>query len=299
MKLSVGLLYTGHDILDVFSKYQISGETLNGMPARSYVAPYRDSVNFALKCGWLELGDYSILRPSHRGQAILAESNYQEKLRLQIEDFIEVVQPRWCKLIPHGRAQALGFMDADSKQCFREAGLVETPPSDFVVEWWDRLAARSRGRQKDILNDIGRIGERLSIDYETKRVGKAPKWQAIESNADGYDILSYVSESNNSSLTIEVKASVQSIVSATFHVTRNEWEYAKDSGMHEFHIWANVDRRPMLAILSINDLEPHIPINKGQGSWEMAEISYTALSSAFFGYNHIMGRQPVELDQVN
>jgi hypothetical protein len=281
MRLSVGLLYTGKDILDVLSKYQISGETLYGMPYRSYVAPYREAINFSLKCGWLEVGDHSILRPSNRGQTILSESNYQEQLKLQIEDFIEVVQPIWSKLIPHGRAQAIGYMDADSRQCFRESGLMETPPSDAIVGWWDRLSARSRGRQKDILNDIGRTGERLSIDYENKRVGKPPKWQAIESNSDGYDIISSVSDTDDCRLTIEVKASVQSVEAATFHITRNEWEYAKNAGKHKFHIWSKVNTRPLFASLSISDLESHIPINKGQGSWELVEIAYIAFSKAF------------------
>lgn len=289
MRLSVGLLYTGKDILDVFSKYQIPGETLHGMPARSYVAPYRDSVNFALKCGWLELGEHSFLKPSCRGQIILAESNYQNQLRLQLEDFIEVVQPRWCKLIPHGRAQALGYMDTDSKQCFREAGLLETPPSDAIVGWWDRLASRSRGRQKDILNDIGRMGERLSIIYEKMRVGKPPKWQAIENNSDGYDLLSIVSKTDDSILTIEVKASVQSVKSATFHVTRNEWEFARNASMHKFYVWAEVDKNPMFASLSIEDLEPHIPVDKGQGSWELAEISYASFLFAEAKHSSIIG----------
>ncbi len=281
MRLSVGLLYTGKDILEVFSKYQISGETLYGMPYRSYVAPYKESVNFALKCGWLELGDHSFLKPSSRGQTILAETNFQEQLKHQIEDFIEVVQPRWCKLIHHGRAQALAYMDADSKQCFKEAGLMESPPSDAIVEWWDRLASKSRGRQKDILNDIGRMGERLSINYEYMRVGKPPKWQAIESNADGYDILSSVSNTDNCRLTIEVKASVQSVESATFHVTRNEWAFAKDADMHRFHVWAQVDKQSILASLTISDLEPHIPVNNGQGSWELVEIPYVAFLQEF------------------
>lgn len=282
MRLSVGVLYTGREILDVFSKFQIPGDTLHGMPARSYVAPYRDSVNFALKCGWLELGDLAILKPSVRGQVILAESDYQIQLRMQIEDFIEAVQPRWCKLIPHGRAQALGFMDADSKQCFKEAGLMESPPSDNVVMWWDRLASKSRGRQKDILNEIGRRGERLSIVYEIARVGKAPKWQAIESNFDGYDLLSLVSKTDNSRLTIEVKASVQSIKTATLHITRNEWDFAKSGGIHRFHVWADVERvMPMLASLSTDDLEPHIPVNNGQGSWEGVEISYAPFYENF------------------
>jgi hypothetical protein len=57
VKLSVGL-YTGRDLLDLFSRHQIP-ETLHRLPGRSFVASHR-SPNIAMKCGWVELGDQSI-----------------------------------------------------------------------------------------------------------------------------------------------------------------------------------------------------------------------------------------------
>jgi hypothetical protein len=293
MSLSVGTLYTGRELLEVFSKYQIS-ETLQELPKRSYVASYADSVNIALACGWIRVeGIPPLLKLSPRGKDILSQPDIQECLRLQIEDFIETMQPPWCRLIPHGRRSATLNMPSDARQCFREAGLLETNLTDRIVDWWDRLASKSRGRHKDVLNEIGRCGERLSITYETARVGIPPKWQAIECNGDGYDLLSYVSNLDLSRQTIEVKASEKNITYASLHVSRNEWEFGKTAGVHRFHLWANVRlKSPLLAVLSVEDLSPHIPTNNGEGSWESVEIPFAPFSAAFSEYQPPEGGLP-------
>lgn len=281
MNLSAGLLHTGRNLLDLFSRYRIP-ESLEGLPKHSFVASRVESVNIAVKCGWLELDDQYILRPSVRGREILAETDFHERMRLQIEDFIEVFQPRWSKLIPHGRSTAVNGMDPDSKQCFKESGLLEMPPPYRVVEWWDRLASKARGLHRDINSEIGRKGERLSIEHETKRVGSSPKWQAIESNADGYDLLSVISAVDPSRMTIEVKASTQSIGCASFHISRNEWNFARLAAAHRFHLWASIDTlAPRFACLSVEDVAAHIPGDKGLGTWESVEIPFSTVDSLF------------------
>ncbi len=272
MNLSAGLLYTGCEVLEILSAHAIPNDSLDSLPTRSWVASATDAVNFSMLCGWLEIDHQSFLRPSERGQLILAQTDYQERLRIQIEDFIEVSQPRWGKLIPHGRVQTLNFMPMDARQCFKEAGLTDSPPTFEIVKWWDKLASKSRGRHDDLLTDIGRTGERLSIEYERNRVGHEPKWQSVESNADGYDLLSRVSSTDFSRLSIEVKASTQGISAASFHITKNEWDYAINSSHHQFHLWVSVDSKPMLALLINSNIEPHIPKNCGHGIWEAVEI---------------------------
>lgn len=282
MNLSVGLLYTGKDLIKIFSKYKIP-VNLAGLPKVSFVASYVDSVNISLKCGWLEIGLDNNLKPSKRGLEIIRIDNFQESMRLQIEDFIEVFQPRWAKIIPHGRFTAINMMAMDQKQCFREAGLLENPPSKDVVQWWDKLSAKTRGQQRDLNNEIGRKGEQLSIAYEFRRVGITPKWQSIESNSDGYDLISIHSLNNNIKLTIEVKATTKSIKWGCFYLTRNEWFFALNAKFHQFHLWSDIDTEtPKLACLTINELNPHIPHENGLGKWESVKIPFHAIEHKFF-----------------
>ncbi len=89
-------------------------------------------------------------------------------------DFIEqIVKPTWASLIPRGRRETLAYLPVDVRQCFNEAYL-SSGYDEQVVAFWDRAANLSRGRTDDILLQIGREGERLSIAYETERTGRVP-----------------------------------------------------------------------------------------------------------------------------
>lgn len=81
-----------------------------------------------------------------------------------------------------------------------------------------------------------------------------PKWIAIESSSDGYDVLSRMSASDNRRMTIEVKASEQDTEFASFHLTRNEWETAIGSVAHRFHLWALARAREELAVLTVEQV---------------------------------------------
>ncbi|WP_159628250.1 hypothetical protein [Massilia puerhi] len=61
---------------------------------------------------------------------------------------------------------------------------------DEVVVFWDRLAAIARGQKDTSLSAIRRHKERLSLRYEKQRTGRDPQWRSIESNGDGYDVMS-------------------------------------------------------------------------------------------------------------
>ena len=44
---------------------------------------------------------------------------------------------------------------------------------------------RARGLRDGVLTEIGRRGERLTLQYEQSRTGVEPKWIALESSAHG------------------------------------------------------------------------------------------------------------------
>ena len=97
------------------------------------------------------------------------------------------------------------YFSAEVKQCFSEAYLLEGYEYD-VIEWWDKLATATKGYSEDIRLELGRKGEKLSIEFEKARTGLMPTWQAIDSNFSGYDILSQINSENPTPLRIEVKA---------------------------------------------------------------------------------------------
>jgi hypothetical protein len=165
-------------------------------------------------------------------------------------------------------------MPENARQCFTEAGLGATPPSDTIIAWWDDLAAAARAKHADSQTLIGREGERCSIRYEEARVSRRPEWHSIESNKSGFDLVSIVSREYPSDLQIEVKASERPVSTATCHVTRNEWEVAVGSDIYLFHLWSMTETGKKLAILTPQEVECHIPTENGEGKWESVEIPF-------------------------
>tara|TARA_Y100001954_G_scaffold233254_2_gene286181 strand:+ start:21104 stop:21892 length:789 start_codon:yes stop_codon:yes gene_type:complete len=259
----------------------MSKRDIESLLGRNWVASSDEALKLAVTCGWVEVSAPPAFSVSKRGEEIRSQENYQTRLRVQLEDFIGRYKPSWSKLLPGGRTQTLMCLNKDVFQCFKEAGLTEKPPSKSIVSWWDRLASRARGQRDAMLLEVGRAGELLSINYETSRVGSAPKWQAIESNADGYDLLSYVSRADNTRLSIEVKSSTQAIDRASFHLSKREWRHASSTPNYHLHLWAQVEDQPQLAVLEAADLLIHIPKDVGSGEWTSSAIPFATFKKHF------------------
>ena len=140
---------------------------------------------------------------------------------------------------------------------------------------------RIAGHTADYLMQVGREGERCSIAFEERRVGRRPEWQSIESNKSGFDLLSTMEQTDPTDLQIEVKASVRPLSAASMHVTRNEWETAQTAEQYLFHVWSLTDSGKRLAILSPEDIVAHVPSENGQGRWETVEIPCRAFATMF------------------
>jgi hypothetical protein len=128
---------------------------------------------------------------------------------------------------------------------------------------------------------IGRQGERLTLAHEQARTGHTPRWVAIDNNEDGYDILSVVESDDLRPLSVEVKSSTQGLAGSLF-LSRNEWDRAIEASNHTFHLW-NIRPTfpPSLAVLSVSEIEGHIPLDRSDGSWVSVEIPFKAFTSHF------------------
>ena len=221
---------------------------------------------------WLVTGEDGLASLSVSGVRLMGIAAHESRLRQAILDLIEIDEPFWLQNSTFGRRRVLDFVNVALAQVFLEAGLVDGVDTN-VVAFWDSLAARARGQRDTRLLEIGRRGERLTIAYEEQRTGKKPRWVSIDSNADGYDVLSVVARDDARTMTIEVKAT-QVGMNAVLHLTRNEWNTAVEARSHSFHLW-DMSRNPArLAVLSPDDIRPHVPLDNGSGEWKSVRVPF-------------------------
>lgn len=189
--------------------------------------------------------------------------------------------PEWAKLMTLGRGRFIKRLNPeeyrDVRSLFRQARLLDEPPSDGDVEWWDDIQAHVRLQGDGEKMRRARAAEQLSIEYERERLTQLglllePRWMAIEDNTAGYDVLSYNSGPYGPlNKLIEVKSTIASPL--RFFLTRNEWEQAIKFGKaYVFHVW---DIRKQPAVLyekTVEQIAPHVPQDNEKGQWKTAVI---------------------------
>jgi Domain of unknown function (DUF3883) len=270
MSFSVGILYSAQSLLRFIQNTAVKSSEFADIFKEYQVASPRHMLSVAFQCGWITVDLNDCLQITKAGEEVAEPSSMEESLRIQIKHLIGVQRPSWSALLTYGRGEAIRYFPSEVKQCFKEAGLLDGGDPE-IIKWWDTLAATARGFQDDAKLEVGRIGERLSIEYERQRVGKEPIYQAIESNLSGYDLLSYVGPESEEMLRIEVKAYNSDVKSIKFYVTQNEWNVAAGSDSYLFHLWM-LHPKPRLYIMDVNQISNHIPTNRGKGEWESVLI---------------------------
>lgn len=277
MTFSVGVLYSIQEFLELVKTTPVKASEFPVYYYSFNVSSPTQILKTSLNTQWVEVDLTDQLTITSKGEEVLNEKCPETRLRIQLYHLITLLRPSWSSVICYGRAEAVKYFTSDIHQCFQEAGLLDSF-ADEVVEWWDKLGSISRSINNDHLLEIGRVGERLSIQFEKERTGQEPIWQSIDSSKSGYDLLSVKSEVNNTQLLIEVKATTRSPKYIEFHISKNEWEVAflsKDK--YIFHIW-NLNSDKTLYILTIDEILEHIPENRGKGEWESILISLETAS---------------------
>lgn len=185
--------------------------------------------------------------------------------------------PEWAKLVTLGRGRFIKRLKAaefrDVRSLFRQARLLDEPPDDDDIAWWDGLQSHVRSQQSVEIMRRARIAEQLTLNHERELLRKAgidrtPRWMAIEDNTVGYDVLSY-SEGEYGLLNklIEVKSTIASPL--RFYVSRNEWEQAQEFGdAFVFHVWDLKPDPPVLHERTVCQVLPHIPLDNEKGQWK-------------------------------
>lgn len=276
MTFSVGVLYSTQELLRFVGEKNMSPDEFCSSFKTFAVAAAIDVLEIAQRCSWIALTVDGRMAVTARGQVVLKASSQEAGLRMQIKHAIEVFQPAWAQRMRNGREEVRRYLPAEILQCLDEAGLMEDW-DELIINWWDELAQAARAKKNDELLQIGRKAERMSWEYELERTKVKPRWQALESNFSGFDILSRIDESNSGPLRIEVKGSAQPHREAMFYVTRNEWDVAITNGSYRFHIWLLSHNPPLLIDKSHTEILPNIPLNKGCGKWWNVQIRVSEL----------------------
>ena len=275
-----GYLYRAQRLISDVNQYGVSerelvrpNEVWSGMSASSLL-------QYCIDSGWICRNQQGGLSISNSGANVLRAPNMKKGLVIQIEDLIRMHNPAWLKLSIYGVGRVANHVSLDTHQCLKEAGLLNIEDFD-TISWWDAQAELVRTNHGAKLTEIGRKGEVLSIEFETKRTGQSPRWIAVEDSSAGYDVLSVVSNSDDSPLLIEVKTSTQPWDAAICTITRNEWEVLRTAEAAKVHLWLLRGKGPALcAQIDIATFEQHVPIDQGGGMWRQTKISFNALCDA-------------------
>jgi len=280
---SPGLIQGCFEILDLADRQILKFRQLESSFPELGGIPVDRIIDLAQRLRWLkaDVNGNAIVAPA--GSRLQKIGGYQQKLRQALLDYIDVEMPPWLQNAPSGRSRMLAFTRVDILQVFAEAGLTDERSKE-VVSFWDALSSRARGLKNDRLTEIGREGERLTIEYETARTGRIPEWIAIESNEDGYDILSVVSKVNSELLSIEVKTSSMGLAGDLF-LTRNEWDHCKEVEHHCFYLWAVKRAETLLAKINPRQMRDHLPKDGGKGEWLTTQVPFSTFRAAFFKYS--------------
>jgi hypothetical protein len=207
--------------------------------------------------------------------------SYEDDFRRILREYIACTRPLWALTATKGRTWCERALDPDTYQCLAYGGLFDEPASHQAVSWWDDLARQHRSSVEATRVETGREGERLTLNYERRRLSDlgfpsvTPVWAALNDNTLGYDVQSWdVDGDELKPVMIESKAF--STAYPRFFITSGEWQAALDfNPSYRFHVW-DLNKADLLE-LQVQDVAPHIPTNQGSGAWRQVEITLGSL----------------------
>ena len=236
--------------------------------------PLDQSLNLALACKWLRI-DKGLICLDHGGEEIMAilesENGQINAARRQLLDYLSSEKPDWSLTLRNGRKESMRYLSLNISDIFMQLNLYSANDpivDEETVQWWDKIAQSIYNEIDQNRAEIGRKGERLTYDFEVKRIGQNPNWISLENNKVGFDFISIKSQEDNTILCIEVKTSKSS--RPRFFLSKNEWRIAesKSSGKYLIYFW-NISN-PNQVVLTIFDsykLKKHVPTDSGAGEW--------------------------------
>lgn len=245
--------------------------------------PIRDGYSLCLKYGLIQKEDP--LEISTLGSEVVALGQDEEPTTEVIRVLVSIIflksPPNWVA-IWQGNPTLRNMVLPDTDRVLLEfAGLLDHESNDLPASaWWEALKrvpldVESAGARKL----VGNAGEALTVAFERRRLtaegypelARRIRWVAQESDAYGFDVLSYNGAASSgdphSPLAIEVKSMAYPCGGLfRLFLTRHEYDTAKRFGdQYRFHFWDAVRAESLTAPREepwqrpIGALEPHLP----------------------------------------
>lgn len=293
MKISVGLLYSIQQFLDLVNKHTLSEKVFLDSYTLYLVSKPESIIQIAIRYEWIIINESGFFVLTQSGYKIINENSPEKKLRIQLYYFLVIEKPNWISTIHYGRLETSTYMPPNIRQCFDEAGLLSSLSFE-VIEWWDEIGNISRDFIDKKLIATGRLGERLSIFFEKNRTGQTPYWQAIDSNFAGYDLISVLSKESEELLNIEVKTSQNQ---NRFYITKNEWQTALSSKNYLFYFW-KIEPILSLYIFDTRFVESYVPLNTLHGVWETCQIRFSNDELSNFKVEHFLTLEEIKKQEI-
>lgn len=241
-------------------------------------------IDFCSRSGQIILENDKIL-PTQLGKDILkkipSNNSSVPAARIQFLSYIREFRPFWATSLTKGRKKSMTYVPEIIRDIFEQLQLYDSNKvltDKEVVSWWDEISTALYSSAQANNIKVGRIGERLSMLYEEYRTGSSPVWVALEDNSAGYDLYSVQSNTDETSMCVEVKTC--SSKDSNVHISKNEWRTAdsKPPSAYVFHIWdISSINTPLLHIISPNVFKSHVPKNSGIGEWNDCVFKYPAI----------------------
>jgi hypothetical protein len=235
---------------------------------------YESALNISIGMGFIKLDGLYVIALY---KSLDHDAFYREYVSRASIKFSTPLNFDKYKCVLEGRAYFIKELTPNEKQLFSYANLLDGENLD-VVEWWDSFSSKFRNLDSEENLVVGREGEKLTLAYERfklKPLGLQPKWISIDDNNAGYDVLSF---EESEEIKIEVKSTETE--SGILHLTRNQYEKMKANPQaHRIHLWRTNSKQ--LAILTIEDIQPHAPIDNGKGYWHSFDLYFNTFNSKF------------------
>jgi hypothetical protein len=268
--------------------------------------PVKDGITLTL-AGGLATETAGGIALSDLGRRALAMSDSDDPPRAVSEFLTRVLllarPPSWVAWW-QGQPESLEtVIPSQARDLMHSCGLLPPPGPEDLGRWgwWQALGrvplVEHSAQQRKM---IGNAGEQLTIEFEQRRLtaegfphlAEDVRWVAQESDAFGFDVLSYRGLGDNGDpddeLAIEVKStSVPPTAYFHFFLSSHEWETAQVLGdRYRFHFWAGVDPappptshhgEPIVSVAEVLvDHLPGVPRCADRCAWKAASI-YLAL----------------------
>lgn len=267
--------------------------------------PLPDGVRLALEGGFVleRAGTFALLPLGQRALGLGTEDEpAAPALRLLVTVLLLRDPPTWVAWWQGAPHDLEAVIPEGERLILRDAGLLPQPPPTDPAGWgwWQALGRVPLPEHAAIeRKQIGDAGESLTVDHERERLteqgyvelASQVAWLAQESDAYGFDVLSFAGDDHQSleprtPIAIEVKSTTLPI-GPYFRcfLTAHEWDTARGLGdRYVMHLWQAVDPGPPPSsrsrspiVMPAAALTDHIPSASACDdpcSWQSARIEF-------------------------